>query len=884
MKARVLVAKKLVKPPKLDGEIPKQWAGATIFRDFELRGGTVTQKTRAYAGYDGRALYLAFVMEEERTGEIRTNSTGRTRRIGVRAWINEDDSIQVLIDPRRNGTDYVHFLVNPAGKYMTSRGTASPDRLECDYAWTPKAWQFRATVERKAWTVRMRIPAADLGLEGFTEGQQLGINFIRERTPDPHETSYLAPDTMSWTTQWTSHVVYEPAEFGVLALGKVTGKVQEMTTPQWPGPARARRREGLTLLAAPGADGAAQRRIPKLAGRELWCIHPPIEAFPGLEETRLGPFGRDFGWRLHREVTRELEMELPRGREWTWWLYGLDRKKIGDSPWTQGVTQERLGASVFTIEGRRYTTGQCLPPYRRLLPVAAKGFEQLVEKFGDRFIGSIFDEWDSDVWSVVTGMRENPEWDDYPDETPGTSGNREEEERTLRQQWDLFSKLSYGRVAPMNCWRCVDHYALEWGGRCALIEISENGNPSMLTQLAFARGAARQYGKFFATYQATILGTGYTSYTEGLTYEENIETAWATGPNFGPSKEFYRRLLFTSYLSGATVLMFEHPQEVHVMPPRGRKKHQLSPHGEVFAELLEYDARHKDRGVPYQPVALVLDYLHGFSPPYQTCYAIGRSGMQTWFTVPYERRDHQVFQTFWTIFPWCRQRIERHGYILTNTPFGDLFDVLTANPPSGVVPADVLGAYRAAVLVGAIRMSEKLKERLVDYVRTGGTLVVNALHYEELPHDLRGGEVAFSSSGVDVTVKECGKGRMVATPESHWLDDDNRALPVLGEVLATIAHELSPVDVRGDVQYHYLKTKRGWAVALLNNKGIVHHSRRKPEKRPEEAARVELVYDGKITSSVERLTGEEVAWQKRGGRQTTTLTVDAGGMRIVEIA
>lgn len=884
MEVPVLVAKRLDRAPNLKGEIEAEWPGATIFDDFKLRGGQLTQKTRAYLGYDEEALYLAFVMQEERVGELRTDTTARTRKITVRPWMNEDDSIQVLIDPQRDGVNYMHFLVNPAGKWMTSRGMASPDRLECDYQWTPQGWEFHTTVEKNAWTLRMKIPVTDLGLEKLAEGEQLGLNFIRERTPQPHETSFFTGDTMSWTTQWTSHVSYESAEFGVLALGRITEKPQAFDVPQWPGPARPEPVKGVRFLPAVKVDGARQRKLPILIDRDCWWIHPPIEAFRGLEKSRLALFAPSFGWRLVREVTTDIDLQLPQGKEWTWWFYGFDKEKLESESWSFGLSEEKLARSVLFIHWRRYCEGTHLPPFRKENPIVRKGFEQLIKKFGDRFLGFIHAEWDSDIWSAATGMKEADIWDEYPEEMPKAVPDRQEEEKILRHEWSLFKKLSYNYIFGESCWRCVEHYGLEWGGRCALIELSENGNPSMLTQMAFARGAARQYRKFFATYQATMMGTGYTDYTPLKQYDENVETVWATGPHFGPSKELYRRLLFTSYLSGATVMMFEAPQWVHVMQGEREGEYVLSPHGEVFAGLLEYDGKYEDRGVPYQPVALLLDYLHGFSPPYQTNCAVGRSGMQTWFSTPYERGDHQVYQTFWTIFPWCRQRIERHGYPLTNTPFGNIFDVLVANPPSGVVTREVLESYRVAFLVGTIRFSQDLKARLLDYVKGGGTLVANALHASELPEELKGGEVLFDSGGVKVTAKDVGAGRVITTPDSDLLDEENKALPVLGEILATMAQEICPIKVKGDVQYHFLKTKNGWLVALLNNKGIVHHPRQKPEYRSQEKAEVELIYDGAIEKSIDRLSGESINWETQEGKLAARLSVEPGGMRIIEMA
>jgi hypothetical protein len=882
MSVPIIVAPYLSQSPSLNADVAQQWRDAQVFDDFQSRGRPLTQRSRAFVGYDAQALYFAFVLSESQTHQLRCDTTDTRRSITARPWFNDDDTIQVLIDPLRDGVNYRHFLVNPAGKSVASRGAASPQQIESDYDWQPDGWAFRAEIEASQWTVRMKIPARAFGLDALREGMQLGLNMIRERSPEPHETSFFTPDTMSWTTQWTSHIVYEPSEFGVLALGSVVQSPRPFAVVQWHAP-RPSAPLVPGLLPEARDDAAAKRALPTLADRHFWCIHPPLEAFKGMDRSRLAPFAPRFGWRVHMEVTDWDAVEAPAGEEWKWWLQGCDPKRLAQSVWTVGLCEDNLGRGPFVIHARRYTTGQCLPPYRSPRAVADKGFEQLVAKFGDLFLGFVFDEWDSDVWSVATGMKESPLWDEYPDAMPRMGETTRDEYRALHEQWQLFDRLSYGRIVPLNSWRCVDHYALQWGARCAFIEFSENGNPSFLTQIAFARGAARQYGKCFMTYQATMMGTGYTDYTP-RDFDLEAQNVWATGPQFGPSRQLYRRLLFTQYLAGSTAMVFEHPQFMHVVAAKGADEYDLSPHGDVLADLLEYDAKYEQRGVAYQPVALLLDNLHGFSPPYHTCYAVGRSGMQTWFSIPYERGDHQVYQMFMTIFPWCRQRIERNGYPLVNTPFGDIFDVLVANPSTGPVAAQVLSDYRVAILAGDVRIDEALRQRLLAYVQAGGTLVANALHAEELSLQLRDGRPLAECQGVAVTMKQVGAGRVICTPQSDLLDDGNRALPVLGQLLAAIAAEVAPVRVDGDVQYHFLKTPTGWIVALFNNKGIVHHPRRKPQILSDETAVVRLQYRGDLRSSIDRINGEAIAWcGGADGCRTANVTVEPAGMRIIEI-
>ena len=124
---RSVVSASVSRPPSLEAGIDEEWGDCTVFEEFGCLGLDNPQRTRAYLGYDARSLYFAFVMYEEKMAEIQTGHTKRTREIGAAPYTNEDDSIQVLIDPTRDGVHYCHVLVNPAGRWETLalRGTIS---------------------------------------------------------------------------------------------------------------------------------------------------------------------------------------------------------------------------------------------------------------------------------------------------------------------------------------------------------------------------------------------------------------------------------------------------------------------------------------------------------------------------------------------------------------------------------------------------------------------------------------------------------------------------------------------------------------------------------------------------------------------------------------
>lgn len=601
-----------------------------------------------------------------------------------------------------------------------------------------------------------------------------------------------------------------------------------------------------------------------------------------MADSRLTPFSDEFGWTMRSYPDASVPLFEFGTDEWKHVPADLKAAKDDYERDETGLPVGTPCDTVFLIKERRYLMGECLPPNDREYEGGRLRFEELRRRLGERLLGYLFFEWDSDTWTAAAGMIQTEPWRANEHARPALKTPPAEAEQVLHDVWRSFADLNYDSVVPVNCWRCIDHYAHEYGARAGMIEVSVNGNPSLLTQLAFARGAARQYGRFFGAYHATMMSTSMTDYLSETGLQTNIETDWHQSPHCGPSASLYRRLLFTTYLNGATFMSFEHPYGVHLRrKPTGG--YETSPHGEALADLLEYDRQWADRGEPYHPIAVALDYLHGFAPPWQTCFATGRSGMQTWFNHPYERGDHQVRQLFRALFPYCRQRIERNGAVLVNTPYGAMFDALVVNPPSGPVALDTLANYGAVVLAGAVRLDNTLRARLAEYVQRGGTLVASSLTYGELPGELRRGKRLFDIGGVTVTAANVGRGRVIATPESDWLNETNEALPVFGAIVDALTGALSPVRVEGDVHYQFLKTRTGWLVVLMNHAGILHHPHRQAQVTGDGDREVLLVASQPVGKSVERLTGSDVKWEPCSLGVRTRRRLAGGEIQLIEI-
>src|SRR4029077_4952048 len=181
--------------------------------------------------------------------------------------------------------------------------------------------------------------------------------------------------------------------------------------------------------------------------------------------------------------------------------------------------------------------------------------------------------------------------------------------------------------------------------------------------------------------------------------------------------------------------------------------------------------------------------------------------------------------------------------------------------PLSPSPSYPLDPYRAIVVGGEVELSPKWIQQLSAYVRSGGTLVIDAAQIKGLPIELLGvrltgetgeahnarclspGEAAQNLSGQIfryeklelkgaqplitstngepfVTVNKVGKGSVVFVAVRNLLGEDERITPFAAHMLAHVFADATPVKVRGDVEYLVNRNENGWVVTLLNNNGV----------------------------------------------------------------
>ncbi len=242
------------------------------------------------------------------------------------------------------------------------------------------------------------------------------------------------------------------------------------------------------------------------------------------------------------------------------------------------------------------------------------------------------------------------------------------------------------------------------------------------------------------------------------------------------------------------------------------------------------------------------------------------------------------------------------------------------------VPLSPLDAYRAIVVGGHLDWSTQWVQRLTDYVRSGGTVVINCAQIKGLPAELLGVRLTGETAEADnahclstgeapqhlsgqvfryekvelkgaqplitagngdplVTINRVGKGTLVFSTLPDLLGEDERITPFAAHMLAHVFAAATPITVAGDVEYLVNRTAKGWVVTLFNNNGVF-----KPQQGLAQVDRRAYVTagiglrGGSIARAQEWLSDRSLEIKKQTGTSDSiTVSIAPGGIAIVEL-
>ncbi|HJP90833.1 MAG TPA: hypothetical protein VJ875_02695 [Pyrinomonadaceae bacterium] len=464
------------------------------------------------------------------------------------------------------------------------------------------------------------------------------------------------------------------------------------------------------------------------------------------------------------------------------------------------------------------------------------------------------------------------------------------------------------------------HALTQWGVNLVGMETAAV-MPMWGMRIAFTRGAARQFGGAFLYYHAPNFGDSASTFTRSQNFagpDYFYHTRY--GPTMGPSLSWYRKSYYLYYMAGASAIYLEQGQDQFFKPGPGEHPFQLNPLGRITDEFMRFAEKHPDRGTPYTPIAFLLDPAHGFE---MTDYP------QWPFEVSQIDRSDRALRELFGVAYYPGLVLEGEPAIADRQPFvpgvfGDVFDVLTAADVQGSSRSKIqtlLPSYRAVVIGGRIDWSPEWIQRLGEYVRNGGTVVINAAQIKKLPEQFSGVHLTNATAETDsarclgpnedaqaltgqmfryekvelkgattfiaapngdplVTINKVGKGSVVFAALPDLLGEDERITPFAAHMLAHVFADVAPVKVSGDIEYLINRTANSWIVTLLNNNGVY-----KPQEGMAQVDRNAYV-TATITLPDQQIRGA-TDWTSdtalKVDRGLVSIQIPPGGLAIVEL-
>jgi hypothetical protein len=266
------------------------------------------------------------------------------------------------------------------------------------------------------------------------------------------------------------------------------------------------------------------------------------------------------------------------------------------------------------------------------------------------------------------------------------------------------------------------------------------------------------------------------------------------------------------WFAGAAMVTPENSLAIFFESPAAPWK--LTPHGEKAAEVFAFIRAH-DRGIPYTPVAIVLDHLAGYNAYQGRPWGILEKTPGDQET--YDLLEQQLFPGSDHIHARPNPDNPEASY-LRPTPYGEMFDVLLSN-----APADVLKTYPTLILMGDMEFDRSLVDRLVEAESAGSRLFLHPRHAKTLGKELD-------------RLKEAGSVEVLETVVNPTT---GRPAAIAPKRLAQLTEELLPVVVAGDpIQYQVNRNRRGWVVELVHNGGIAKKPDQPSVVDPKARARV----------------------------------------------
>lgn len=500
------------------------------------------------------------------------------------------------------------------------------------------------------------------------------------------------------------------------------------------------------------------------------------------------------------------------------------------------------------------------------------------------------------------------------------------------QQATLWSKIYKTKVSESHIERNISclsvdsislaHLFREMGAHTVGYEIDAT-NVHVPMRIAFERGAARQYGGPWINYASGNFGDACNYFTQQPIVPRGAASWFHSKYSCtdGVSIAWYRKLYYLNYLGGASAIYWEQGlNNQWMLPGPGTHPIDLSPFGRATEDFQAFVSRLPDRGEPLTPIAFLLSYGHGYERVNYRCKMLHAFQEDI-----HDLELRELFNVAWHPSGVLEgQPAAPDMQSMPSGVYGDIFDVLVDRPNR----ADAILGYPVVWAAGDVDLTGAWHKTLEKYLAGGGTLVVNieraaalpptwlgfkvagkkqrfeswmpdggavraTTPYEAVPVTLAGAKaLAWANAETPlITRQQVGPGAVIVTLMPYSLGQDERAHPAVPYLMNGLTQELLPVEVRlangerpsGQVMYEVNRTKNGYLVSLINNRGI--DKTQTGIARVDRRASVELVLRTKltITAAKEYTEPRDLAIQSANGMSEVRVRVPAGDIRVLEL-
>lgn len=203
----------------------RYWRTVPVLAGFQtLDGGEPESRTEARVTADKTGLVIAVSMAAKNASQV--NPPAADPELDRDGAVLEDESLEIYLDPKRDGRDFYQFAINPRNVVLDSSSRAG---TSYNPAWR-RVVRFGRVGDIETWDAEMRIPWEAVGLAGMPEqGDEWGIQLVRRDYAGRRENmgrrrgrNYVAPPAE--VSQWvqTGGDNTRPGLYGVLRFGDMT--------------------------------------------------------------------------------------------------------------------------------------------------------------------------------------------------------------------------------------------------------------------------------------------------------------------------------------------------------------------------------------------------------------------------------------------------------------------------------------------------------------------------------------------------------------------------------------------------------------------------------------------------------------------------------------